>query len=216
MFPPGASSPELRKNAEQLVGIFQHGSVKSIEVIGAYTQLGMGAQAGRTVQLSYQLELSTGWFAGMVVIADANGAPALHNIRFNSIPGSLEKLNALTFTGKSAVHFLMFALLVSIPIFCITVVVVCARSPIRRKWLWIIFILLGFVSFEFNWTSGEIGWQLINFRLLGASAFKAGPYAPWMIGIAIPVGAIVFLLKRKKLIAHNFPRPATELPPAIP
>ncbi|WP_115532162.1 hypothetical protein [Trinickia dinghuensis] len=43
----------------------------------------------------------------------------------------------------------------------------------------------------------------ISFAFLGAGFLSAGPYAPVILNIAIPVGAIVFLVRRRSLIAKN-------------
>lgn len=84
--------------------------------------------------------------------------------------------------------------------------IVCIRSRIRRKWLWIIFILLGFVQFRFDWSSGQFNVQPASLMLFGASFMRLGPYAPWILGFAIPVGAITFLLLRRWLIIEEAPK----------
>jgi hypothetical protein len=198
-------APEVRRgNAEsglrELAGLFKAGELKSIEVIGANSSTFVSAgKTRKTVNLSYQIELSTGWLIGSVVIVDDGSGRSITSARFNRSPDSLDVLNRFTFEGKKVIHYLFLALAIVIPIFSIAVVVVCARSRIKRKWLWIVFILLGFITFRLNWTTGQMDYALINFQLLGAGVFKAGPYAPWIIGVSLPIGAIVFLFKRKRL-----------------
>ena len=97
-------------------------------------------------------------------------------------------------------HYLVFAACIAVPAFILVALVVCIRSRIRRKWLWIIFILLGFVQFRFDWATGHFEIQPISFALFGASAFRPSPYAPWILGFAIPVGAIIFLVSRRRLL----------------
>lgn len=112
-------------------------------------------------------------------------------------------LNRFTFAGKSLVHYLVFAACIAVPAFILVALVVCILSRIRRKWLWISFILLGFMQFRFDWTSGQFEVQPISFALFGASAFRQSPYAPWVLGFAIPLGAIVFLIFRRRLLLDN-------------
>lgn len=51
--------------------MFSAGKGKSTEVIGAYTSYVLNNGANRrTVNLSYQVELTTGWFAGSVIIVE--------------------------------------------------------------------------------------------------------------------------------------------------
>lgn len=60
------------------------------------------------------------------------------------IPQSLETLNAFTFKNKGMLHIVFLILSIITPIFILTVLVICVRTKIKkRKWLWIIFILLG-------------------------------------------------------------------------
>jgi len=184
----------------QLVDLFSSGDLKNTEVIGANSSEIYSADSTRkTVSLSYQVELSKGWLAGTVVIVEEGESRAITSARFNRYSASLEFLNRFTFSEKGPVHFAFFLLALAIPIFSLYSLVVCARTKMRRKWLWIIFILFGVATFRINWTTGQMDYQLLSFQLLGASVFKMGFCAPWIVSVAFPVGAIVFLAKRRKL-----------------
>jgi hypothetical protein len=204
-------APEVRRGdadsgLRELAELFKSGELKNIEVIGANSSTFVTTgKTRKTVNLSYQVELSTGWLVGAVVIVDSGNGRSITGARFNRSPASLEVLNRFTFQGKKLIHYLFFSLAIVIPVFSIAVLVACARSRIKRKWLWIVFILLGFVTFRLNWTTGQMDYVLINFQLLGASVFKVGPYAPWIIGVSLPIGAIVFLLRRKSLLLPASP-----------
>jgi hypothetical protein len=184
-----------------LTGVLAHGEPLSVEVIGCNVFTNASTQGNtRTTNLSYQIHFSDSWAAGNVTVGHPSGAMSVLGSHFQPIPDSLEVLNRFTFTGKSIVHYLVFAACIAVPIFILVALLVCIRSRIRRKWLWIIFILLGFVHFRLDWTSGHVEVQPISFALFGASAFQPGPYAPWIIGFAIPVGAIIFLVSRRRLL----------------
>lgn len=51
--------------------------------------------------------------------------------------------------------------------------------------------------------SGHFDGQPISFVLFGASCFRPSPYAPWILGFAIPIGAMLFLLLRRRLLIDN-------------
>lgn len=114
------------------------------------------------------------------------------------------------FQNKSVWHFVWFIIALIIPIFILVTLIFLISLPLKRKWLWIIFVLLGVVSFSLNWTSGEIWIKPINFKLLGAGIIKSGIIAPWILSFSIPFGAIVFWFKRSHLIrqmnkeTHNY------------
>jgi hypothetical protein len=98
---------------------------------------------------------------------------------------------------------LVFAVWLAVPLLIIVALIICIRSRIRRKWLWIIFILLGFIRFRFDWASGHFDVQPVSVALFGASFFRPSPYAPWILGFAIPVGAIIFLISRRRLLLED-------------
>ena len=86
-----------------------------------------------------------------------------------------------------------------IPIFILFAVVQCIRTLMpRRKWLWIIFILVGVTEFQLNWTTGEIGFKLLNVSLLAAGFAKFSPVSPLILKVGVPLGAIIFLLERSR------------------
>ena len=60
-------------------------------------------------------------------------------------------------------------------------------------------MLFGIISFRLNWTTGDFEFQLLNIRLLGAGFLRSGTVAPWILSFAIPVGAILFWIKRSKV-----------------
>ncbi len=80
---------------------------------------------------------------------------------------------------------------------------------LKRRWLWLIFIAVGFVAFSVNASTGA--WQIspIYVLLFSASAIWSGSMLDaWVVTFAIPVGAIVFLSR------HGFRKRADEPDPA--
>lgn len=123
---------------------------------------------------------------------------------FNITPSdhSLSLDYEFTFHNKTFRHFLWLFFSIFVPLFMLTTIVFTIKTPIKKKWLWIIFILVGFVSFSLNWTTGEFGISPISFKLLGAGFFKSGIIAPWIISFSIPFGAIFFWIKRRQILTE--------------
>lgn len=97
--------------------------------------------------------------------------------------------------------------------FILVTLVACIRTKMRRrKWRWILFVLVGGVSLSLNWTTGEIGFSPLSVRLLGASAMTTSAYSPWIVSISFPLGAAMFWLKRRK----SMQPPSPELPQSEP
>ncbi|MEO0509421.1 MAG: hypothetical protein AAF065_06150 [Verrucomicrobiota bacterium] len=124
-------------------------------------------------------------------------------LHVNEIAESVVESSKFDFQEAGVFHFLFLGAVVILPIFTVTTLVVCIRTKgLKRKWLWCIFILIGFMSFKLNWSNGDWFWQPLSFQLLSSSATSAGAYGPWVLGFSFPVGAVAFWDKRKKLKAQ--------------
>lgn len=115
------------------------------------------------------------------------------------------QLNAFRLAEKSPLHWIMFGLLILMPVFHLFTAIACGfNKKVKRKYLWIPFILVGLWGVDFNWTTGAMAFELINIsngrvnfnflsiHLLGAGMIKAGVFAPWILTIASPVGPLIY------------------------
>jgi hypothetical protein len=148
--------------------------------------------------LTFEYQYESSWLIVNTLLTRQDGKVKLFGIHFTSSTQSLEEANALTLAGKSIWHYVIFALTIAIPLFVIYALVVCIRTRmLKRKWLWLLFVAIGLMQFQFNWTTGAWGIQPIAFTLLGSGFYKTGPAAPWIFILSFPLGAVVFLLKRR-------------------
>jgi hypothetical protein len=109
---------------------------------------------------------------------------------------SLATLHAFDIKDKGFLHFLFLYLAILIPIFIIVTLIFAIRTKLTKKWLWIIGILFGFIKFSINWTTGQVGFSLINISILGTGFSKSGIIAPWIISFSLPIVAVLFWYKR--------------------
>jgi hypothetical protein len=202
-----------RKGLDEIAGLFRGGKIETIETVGALTNFAYrSGKKYRSAQLTYQLRLTTGWYIGTMVVTDGETGTKITGARFNPAADSLENLNRFALSGKSPVHYLFLAAVIAVPLFCLTTLVICLRSPMKRKWLWAVFVSLGFLAFRLDWTTGQFDAMFLSFHLFGASVLKSGPYAPWILQFGIPVGAFIFLIKRARLVAER----KSQTPPESP
>lgn len=104
------------------------------------------------------------------------------------------KASMSAITAKGYFAILMMLIILSTVIYAL---VLCINTDIeRRKWLWIIFIMIGFFSFEFNWNTQSFGFNLFNISLLSVGWFKASCFSPLVLNFGIPIGALIFLYKQ--------------------
>lgn len=191
------------KGLESLSTLFNHGEIKSFEVVGLFFRAGFGRNHdGKFTEMTMQLELSTGWFAGTVVTTVEGNVRKIVTANFRSIPDSLEKLNALNLMDRPVLGLLFIPLLIVLPLFSIYALVLCIRTPLKRKWLWVLFILFGVMTLRLNWSTGGLEFQPLTVQLLSASFFRSGFAGPWIFGLSFPLGALLFLRKRRRLMAE--------------
>lgn len=149
--------------------------------------------------LLYELEYSNYWLLDEVTIDKIDGnyfISGLYNYHLNS---SFEDFTSLKLLGKPFVNFLMLAVSIFTIIFILFVLIICIKTNLKNKWLWIIFILVGFAKINFNWGNSSFDYQIISIQLMGVGLTKFHPYGAWFLSTSIPIGAIIFLFKRRKL-----------------
>ena len=200
--PRGVNS-KTQSQLQEVVNLLDKGELVSIEIIGVNVLRTKDRTRDSKVRvrntLTYQLQFKDAWLLAIVTVFDATENKKIYSFQVKSIPRSLEEINAFTFSGKSFRHYIIPLIAIGIPIFIIYTIVLCIRTRMKRKWLWIIFMLFGFGRYSFNWTSGQMGFTPIAIQLIATSVFRGGPYAPWIIYISVPIGALAFILKRRKI-----------------
>jgi hypothetical protein len=192
---PSLQGEGAQKAFQQVHDLFNHGAPLAIEVIGCNIT---SSSSKRRVDLSYQLHFPDSWVAGDVVLDTKNNSTLVTGFHFNQITDSFEVLNRFALGGKSAVHYLVLAGCIASPCIILYALIACARAKVRRKWLWIIFILLGLMQIRLNWTTGAWNFNPFSVVLFGAGYSALGPYAPWILEFGFPIGAIIFLLRREE------------------
>ena len=198
---PSLKDPEVRSKLQQVADQFPPSPPVEVEVVGAHT---FNSSQRAQYDLTFQYAYPEKWLLANVVLNKQDGRITVAGVHVNLLKDSLQNINRFTFAGKGVVNFVFFALAIAIPTFILVALVLCVRTPIpRRKWLWIVFILFGFVQFSLNWTVGSVNITTLSFLLLGAGFAQAGPAAPYVFTVAIPLGAILFFVKRRRWRAQN-------------
>jgi len=205
-----------RNMLDKMAGVFPNEDAISVKVIGAQTSINkvFGAQSSEKtiVNIAYEFQFPSRWLVANVATQKSAGRSTI--IGFNIYPtsDSLENTHRFTLVGKGLLQYAFLALMVLIPLFIVCVLVLCVRTKIaKRKWLWILFILCSFSALSINWTTGAWTMQPVYFLFLGAGA-TASPDGPWILSIAFPLGAVVFLIRRKHLVGT----PTTAVPADVP
>lgn len=182
----------------QLADYFRSGEPISTEIIGSQVNVLNGVWQGN---FTFEYQFTAGWNLANTAFRKVGDKYEVIGLNVYQTEMSQKEFHTFNLSGKSLQHYLVLVVSIFVPLFILVSTYFCIRTPIpKRKWLWVIFILLGVSAIQIDWTTGQYAIQLISVHLLGASAVAAGPHAPWIISASIPLGAILFWIKRKRYI----------------
>jgi hypothetical protein len=78
-----------------------------------------------------------------------------------------------------------------------------ARTPMPRRWAWVVVALLGIGKLAINWTTGETSTHLLSLPLFGGSVGRNGLFGPWIVACSFPLGAILALRRRHRVLRET-------------
>lgn len=193
---PSIAGPALHDALVQMAAFIPAGEPSTIMLVGAHR---MNRDDSSTVNLTFEYGFSGKWILTSVAVRNHGGKATIVGFSVVPQPASLKQQNRFTLTKKTPIQYLVFALAIVFPLLTLWALVVCGRSKLKgRKWPWVLFVMLGFGKFAVNWTTGEWSFAPLSLQLFSAGAF-APLYGQWTVAIALPIGAITFLILRKKL-----------------
>ncbi|MCF8219017.1 MAG: hypothetical protein K9I29_01425 [Bacteroidales bacterium] len=174
-------------------------NINSLRMINARQTREIGKNPVTNYYIEYEQEVADGFLLFMMTIRKSKGTLKISKMDGRLMESSLSEINRFTFINKSFRHYLFFTLLLLTVGFIVITLITAIRTKLKFKWLWIIGILIAFVKFELNWTTGELGFQPLSFQLLGAGFTKSGLVAPWMLSFSIPLVAFAFWVKKYQI-----------------
>jgi len=157
------------------------------------------------ITLEYQFQRS--WLLAHVVIRTEAGVKTIAGFRITPTAESFEMMNEFTFDDKGFSQYAGLLLALSVTALTLYAFVLCVRMKFgKKKWVWLVAILVGVCRVTVNWTTGEWLFTPLALRLPPVTA-SCSAYGPWMLQIFSPVGAIAFLRLRKGLAPEALPLP---------
>lgn len=187
----------LRSEFQQLSKYMQKGELVKVTTAGVQT---ITAQGSTSYDITYELQYSRGWQVANFLLAKQGDNILLKGLQVNDLKDSLVVLNRFTFKDKTMMHYLFFVLNVIYLVVVGSSFVLCIRTKnLRRKWLWLIITLLGAIGFSFNWTTGAFEVNPLTFGFNISTFVSLFEYMPSILKFYVPVGAIVFLIKRRRM-----------------
>ncbi|MFL6621963.1 MAG: hypothetical protein ACJ8NR_05035 [Sulfurifustis sp.] len=187
---PVTKGPELRANLEKVAASFPPERPKNVVVIGRHIVEDHGS---REIALSLQYEFSNFWVLANVALHETAEGFLVDGTYVHQRPEPLENLNDVTLADKNVRHYALLAAAILVALFSLLMLIQCLRMPgLSWKWLWAFVIVTSVGRVTLNWTTGELSFDPLNALLFGASAWRETAYAPVMLSVAMPLGALLF------------------------
>lgn len=212
-FGSGLDLAEARPKLDAMAALVPAGEPLSVKTVGAH--MACDSRKGCDYDVTLEYQFSSAWMLVELTDHQQDGKSEVTNFHVQQLGESLEEINRFTLIGKSAVQCGVLLMALGMAGVTLWALVLCIRTPMARlKWLWILFILVGFGRMDVDWTTGEASYRIAHV-LLFSSGFYGMPYGSWTIMFGIPVGALLFLILRQRLRKRETPAPPVEsAPPA--
>ncbi len=210
---PSLVGADTKDTLAKMSAMFPSEPPKSVKVVGV--NIHDGDQYSEA-NLTFEYEYPSKWLLVNVDIQTKGAVTTIAGFHVEPMSDSLENVNRFTLRGKSATQYSVLLAAVALFLFSLYVLILCVRTPnVGRKWLWVMFILVGFGKLAVNWTNGELHFTPLAFNIPCASA-AAPPYGPRTVGAYLPIGAILFLRERRKRLTETIGQLPTPASPDAP
>lgn len=188
---------------ERMAALIPAGSPTSIKLVGANRF--SSETVGTSLNITYEYQFGDTFVLANVATKTRNGVTTIIGFHVEPLSTSLEVRNRFSLAGKTALQYGVLAAAIVVALFTLGVLIVCIRTKLKgRKWPWVLFILFGFGKLSVDWFTGKWAISVLTAQLFSASA-TAGYFSSWIVSVSLPVGAVVFLLKRRRLVLASEP-----------
>jgi hypothetical protein len=154
--------------------------------------------ADRSLHAVYEVHGRNGWALVEATAQTSGGRTLLTGIYIAPSAGNPRNLNGFSLAGADASRWTMLAaMLAAVAVTIAALVRIWRSGRFERPWLWTIGALIGITSLKMNWSTGQMSFQPISLQLFSASAMKQPIYAPWVMGVSVPLFAIIALFRRR-------------------
>lgn len=195
-----AMDERLRRELEsdtlsRMADLIPPGPPSSIELLEARHSIGSEVKTYHTV-----FEYLFGDKSVVISLAfeEHDGVRKIVTFYINPQPAPIREQTRFSFEGKGFTQYAVFAGAVSALLISLFALVKCARTKgLKRRWLWVIGILVGFGNVSVIWQTGELGISPVAFQLLSA-AYHTSVLGPTIVSFSIPLVALLFLSRYRK------------------
>lgn len=153
----------------------------------------------RVANAVYQAKGRTGWALIEATIQTRDGQTRLAGLYVEKVQSEPKRLNEFRLMDAPAAGWPMLGAMIAAAATTLAALMRIWRSDLFvRRWLWTIGTLIGVSTLKMDWSTGAFAFQPVSFQIFSVSALKQPVYAPWVLGVSIPVVALIVLIKRRR------------------
>lgn len=195
----GLMSPELREDTRKKLGEFLPVFEKAGELQACHL-LNFTWKSGSR-ELTYYLDYETGSGIVRFRIHPEGDSFLVDDFHLQAIDRPYHQIYQFpSLLDVSIVSLLALVFAVLLNLWNARVLVECCFTPLKRKWLWILFILMGFMTLTLYLNpTGSFQLEFLTFKLPVAGISKDPLLEPWKVEMSFPLGALVFLWRKNYL-----------------
>lgn len=200
---PAIVDKDFQANFDKAASFLSKDTPKSMKFVGMQQQKKEGVTA---TSLSAEYEFADHWTFANIVVKAQDGTFQVLGFTVRPMEAAMEMQNRFIFGGQGFTHYAVLTAALLLFAFDIYVLALCVKTPgIKRKWLWILFILTGVGRIEFDWTHGGFyffgnygnGFYFDFFKFPLVQFSQAIPQ-PFVVTLTFPLGAVIFFYRRRK------------------
>jgi hypothetical protein len=207
---PSIRNTQVRDSLARMRDMFpsaQPSSIKTVEAGSVRGRNGFTTHIALEYEFAPQIMPTSGgtelvprrWLLARIVILRGDGASTIRELAVTPALKSFEEMNEFTFVDKGISQYAGLSLALGVAGITLYAFVVCIRSKIgKKKWFWLLPMFVGLLRVTVNWTTGHWSFTPLAYQVppVNVSVYA---YGPWQIILYAPVGAIAFLLYRRRL-----------------
>ncbi len=197
-FGPPLTLPGARVEVERMAKLFPTGEPSGVRLIAFVEN-----DTKEATDLAFAYEYPGTAVIARISIVRTGQRLEIYGLFIDRPDVSVPDITGVNWRGKRFFQYVVLGLAAVVPIVIVMTLVTCIRTPhLQRRGAWIVFVLFGVGQITLNWHTGSVSVNLLSILLLGAGYAVPMTFPPivWplLITVSLPVGAVSFLLKRRR------------------
>lgn len=193
-----SSAKELLQNISNEI---RYKELKTITVLGYQEQTIWSTDENKNIyRINYEYNYNNLFYIFEIVISNQNDRLSVAGFNANIAKTSTSETIYPSSPIFGVLH-ICFILLIGLIIgFIIYTIIDILKSKLKRKWCWVLLSLLGFCALSLNWATADISFKFFTIKLFSFSFTQMDISSPWLLDVSIPLGAIIYWIKKPRII----------------